>query len=122
MDNYVTDYIKKSEENYKLYEFLAQHNKFESWQVVTIFYSALCLAKAYLYSKNIPKNSINSHDCIKGGLAKEKNSRNLNVLYYYENLYRDSRDARYSTKKISKERIKKALENFKEVKQKLIIQ
>ena len=59
MDRYVTDYLEKSKENYRLYEHLLQNDSFESWQIVAIFYSALCIAKAYLYYKKVPKNSIN---------------------------------------------------------------
>ena len=121
MDTYVDDYLLKSKENYALYEFLAKNNNFHSWQIVAIFYSALCIAKAYLYYKKIPKNSINSHDSIKKWLTLESDEKRLNVLCYYEKLYRDSRDARYSIKKISKERIEKALENYQKVKNLLFI-
>jgi hypothetical protein len=122
MDTYVTDYLAKSDENFALYEFLKDSNKFDGWQLVAIFYSALCIAKAYLYNKKFPKNSINSHDSIKNWLASETEAKRLNVLYYYESLYRDSRDARYSTKKISKARISKALENYEVVKKLLVIE
>lgn len=121
MDSYVNCYLKKSKENYQLYEFLAQNDKFTTWQIVAIFYSALCIAKAYLYNKKLPKNSINSHDSIKKWLASETDAKRLNVLYYYEKLYQDSRDARYSTKKISKERIKRALDNYGKVQHLLLV-
>lgn len=121
MDTYISDYLAKADENFSLYTFLEENNKFEGWQLVAIFYSALCFAKAYLYNKNFPKNSINSHDSIKRWLSSETEAKRLNVLYYYENLYRDSRDARYSTKKISKARIKKALENYEVVKKLLAV-
>ena len=121
MDSYVSDYLQKSKENYELYEFLAKNNKFHSWQIVAIFYSALCIAKAYLYHKKIHKNSINSHDSIKYWLASETEAKRLNVLSYYERLYQDSRDARYSIKKISKDRIKRALENYGKVQSLLLI-
>ncbi len=121
MDRYVQDYLTKSEENYKLYEYLAQNDCFESWQIVAIFYSALCIAKAYLYYKKVPKNSINSHNSIKGWLSKESEAKKLNVIFYYEKLYQDSRDARYSVKKISKARITKALETYGKVQHLLLI-
>lgn len=121
MDTYVTDYLEKSKENYRLYEHLSQNDSFESWQIVAIFYSALCIAKAYLYYKKVPKNSINSHNSIKGWLSKEVEAKRLNVIFYYEKLYQDSRDARYSVKKISKDRIQKALENYGKVQSLLLI-
>lgn len=121
VDSYVDDYLQKSKENYSLYEFLANNNNFQSWQIVAIFYSALCIAKAYLYYKKNPKNSINSHDSIKKWLTMESDAKRLNVLYCYEKLYRDSRDARYSIKKISEERIKRAPENYNKVKSLLLI-
>lgn len=112
VDKYSLDYIQKSKENKELFDFLATAQKFNNWQIVAIFYSALCQAKAYLYSKNIPINSINSHDTIKGWLAKETESKRLGVLKYYEILYKDSRDARYTTKRITQERINNALKNY----------
>ena len=116
MDKYVGDYILKSDENFSLYEFLAENNKFDSWQIVAVFYSALCLAKAWLYNNGVAKNSVNSHDGIKFWLSNLKEAKNLNVLRYYEKLYFDSRDARYSIKKISKARIEHALTNYYKVK------
>ena len=121
MDSYVSDYLQKSRENYELYEFLAKNNRFHSWQIVAIFYSALCIAKAYLYHKKISKNSINSHDSIKNWLTVESDAKRLNVLFYYEKLYQDSRDARYSIKKITNDRIKRALENYGKVQSLLLI-
>ena len=116
IDKYVQIYLEKAQENYELYCFLAKADKFVPWQLTAVFYSALCLAKAYLYNKGIKENSINSHDNIKGWLTTESNAKKLNVFYYYEKLYYDSRDARYSIKKISRERIKRALENYEKVK------
>lgn len=121
MDKYVKIYLEKSLENYELYQELDKLNKFEAWQLTAIFYSALCMAKAYLYSKGIKENSINSHECIKNWLSVESDAKRLNTFYFYEKLYFDSRDARYSIKKISKERIRKALENYEEVKKRLKI-
>lgn len=116
MDIYTTSYISKSEENYNLYDFLKENDKFKSWQIVALFYSALCYVKAYLYNKNIPKNSLNSHESIKSWLATETDAKRLNVLLFYEKLYFDSRDARYSTKTISEQRIAQALINYEKVK------
>lgn len=116
MDIYTISYISKSEENFNLYEFLKENDKFKSWQIVALFYSALCYVKAYLYNKNIPKNSLNSHESIKNWLATETEAKRLNVLRFYEKLYFDSRDARYSTKKISEQRIEQALVNYETVK------
>ena len=115
IDKYVNIYLEKSNENIMLYKFLKENSAFESWQIVAIFYSALCRAKAYLYSKGIPQNTINSHTDIKNWLTVEKNAKNANVIFYYEKLYNDSRDARYSIKTISQARIKKALENYNKV-------
>lgn len=122
MDDYSLIFIGKSKENYELYQFLADADKFPNWQVIAIFYSALCYVKAYLYSKGIPKNSINSHDSIKMFLINEKEARNLNVFYYYEQLYFASRDARYTIKRTSKARIEKCIENCEKVKSLLKIQ
>lgn len=116
MDIYTTSYINKSNENFKLYEHLKESNKFETWQIVALFYSALCYVKAYLYNKNIPKNSLNSHESIKSWLATETEAKRLNILRFYEKLYFDSRDARYSTKTISEQRIVQALINYEKVK------
>ena len=121
MDRYSQIYYEKSIENFQLYEYLAQDNKFIEWQLIAIFYSALCLAKAYLYNKGISKNSINSHESIKQWLTKEIDAKRLGVFYYYEQLYFDSRDARYSTKKITSARIKRAIENYEKVKSLLIV-
>lgn len=115
MDRYSQIYYDKYQDNFKLYEFLSENEKFPEWQIIAIFYSALCLAKAYLYSKGIHKNTINSHESIKKWLTTEKETKNLNVFYYYEKLYIDSRDARYSTKLITKSRIERTLQNYKKV-------
>lgn len=116
LKNYCNSFIEKSDENYKLYELLKNNNKFIDWQIVSIFYSALCLAKAYLYSKNIPLNSINSHDNIKYYLATEANAKRSDVLVYYNNLYRNSRDARYTTKRMTQGRLNNCLIDYEKVK------
>lgn len=121
LENYCNAFIEKSNENYKLYEFLKSNGAFIDWQIVSIFYSALCLAKAYLYSKNIPLNSINSHDNIKYYLATETNAKRSNVLLYYNNLYRNSRDARYTTKKMTQGRLNTCLIDYVKVKELLKI-
>ena len=121
MNDTVLNFFAKSEENFRLYEFLKNNKSFENWQIVALFYSALCYAKAYLYNKNIPQNSINSHDSIRRWLSSESAAKLADVLKYYEPLYRDSRDARYTVKKISKERISKAFENYNKVKELLIV-
>ena len=46
MNKISEEYILKSEENYDLYNFLAQNDKFLDWQITALFYSALCLIKA----------------------------------------------------------------------------
>lgn len=116
MDKYSKIYLEKAAENYNLYIELEKMGKFEAWQITAIFYSALCLAKAYLYNKGVKENSINSHESIKNWLVLESEAKRNNVLFYYEKLYFDSRDARYSIKKISQARIKQALSNFEKVK------
>jgi len=121
IDKYVEIYISKANENYKLYKFLKDNESFEGWQIVAIFYSALCRAKAYLYSKGYPKNTINSHLDIKNLLTIEKDAKLANVIFYYEKLYNDSRDARYSTKKITSARIERAVQNYQEVFERLPI-
>ena len=121
MDRYSQVYLDKACENYELYNHLANIDKFEAWQITTLFYSALCLAKAYLYNKKIPQNSVNSHESIKKWLTTESEAKRLNVFFFYEKLYFDSRDARYSIKKISKARIQNALKNYDKVKQLLTL-
>ena len=116
MDKYTQIYLEKAGDNYDLYVVLKKLNKFKEWQITAIFYSALCIAKAYLYNKGIKENSINSHDSIKSWLATESESKRNNVLFYYEKLYFDSRDARYSIKKISQARIDEALKNYEKIK------
>ncbi len=117
LDNYCSDFLDKSNENYQLYEFLSATKRFIAWQVVAIFYSSLCLVKAYLYKKGMPINSINSHDKIKFYLSVETYTKTNNVLKYYEVLYRNSRDARYTNKKITQERLNYVLSNYNKVKE-----
>lgn len=121
MNRYCQIYFEKSVENYALYEYLAKEGRFLDWQIIAIFYSALCYAKAYLYNKGIAQNTINSHDHIKHWLTTESGAKRVGVFHYYEKLYFDSRDARYSTKRLSPERIKQALLNYQKVKQLLVI-
>ena len=116
MDKYTQIYLEKAGENYELYCTLKKLKKFKAWQLTAIFYSALCIAKAYLYNKGFKENSINSHDSIKNLLAMEADAKRNNVLFYYEKLYFDSRDARYSIKKISQGRIDEALKNYEKIK------
>lgn len=117
LEKLCTAFIKKSEENFALYEFLEEQNKFIEWQAVAIFYSALCIAKAYLFYKGININSINSHDSIKNWLATESYAKKNNILINYNNLYRHSRDARYiTTKKINPTVIQRMLKDYEIVK------
>lgn len=115
LDKYCAAFVEKSENNYKLYEFLSKNNCFTDWQVVAIFYSALCFVKAYLYKKGYPINSLNTHDLIKFYLGAESYAKNNKVIIYYTNLYRSSRDARYLTKKFDKNRLKYILDNYHKV-------
>ncbi len=115
LEDYCSEFIEKSEQNYKLYEFLNKNNCFIEWQITAIFYSALCYAKAYLYKKGMPINSINSHDNIKFFLAAEQNMKTSNILVYYEIIYSLSRDARYKCKKMTQEKLNRALENYNKV-------
>lgn len=117
LEQYCNAFIAKSDENFELYEYLNKANKFVGWQVIAIFYSALCYAKAYLYKKGMPLNSINSHDSIKFYLANETYAKSTKVLVYYEILYRASRDARYTNKPIKPERIDHVLKNYMQVKE-----
>ena len=116
LDNYCEAFILKSQENYQLYELLSASKNFLSWQFVAIFYSALCIAKAYLYKKGMPINSINSHDNIKFYLATESYAKQNNVLVYYESLYRYSRDARYTNKQLTQKHLDFVLEQYEKVK------
>ena len=110
---------EKSDENFKLYKFLAKENKFIEWQAVSIFYSALCYIKAYLYSKNnMPEESINSHKLIMYWLTTESTTKNLMIYEkYYNFLYNYSRDARYKCNKITPEVINKMLEKYNKIKE-----
>ena len=118
----VSNYLKKSKENFEFYNFLSYQEKYLEWQVVAIFYSALCYVKAYFYSKNsIPINSVNSHLSIKHLLSKEANAKRLKVLMPYEILYNESRDARYKCKSFTNKRVEKVLSKYEEVKQSLNI-
>ena len=114
-------YLKKSEENYKLYELLTKQTEDESiieWQAVSIFYSSLCYVKAYLYSKpNMPEDALNSHVGIKKWLLLETNAKR-HMIYekYYNFLYNYSRDARYKCNKITKPVIAKMLEKHNLIK------
>lgn len=114
----VKAYQEKSNSNFKLYELLKKEEKFNDWQIVALFYSALCLVKAYLYSKTgLPLSSINSHSGIKNFIGKEPSLKRNNVIVPYEELYREARTARYEDRNFSDARIKKALENLKKIKQ-----
>ena len=117
LEKYCKAFIEKSNDNYRLYEFLNKQNDFVEWQVVAIFYSALCYVKAYLYKKGFPLNAINSHDTIKFYIGNESYAKANNVIVPYTNLYRNSRDARYSEKKFDKNRLTYVLENYKQVKE-----
>ena len=117
-----SDFIAKSNENFALYELLKNQNKFIEWQAVAIFYSALCITKAYLYSKGIKINSINSHDDIKFWLTSESSLKHTNVYEVYSHLYRHSRNARYLTnKRITNEIINRMLKDYQIVKDNLKI-
>lgn len=115
--NVINDHITKSYENYSLFEFLQESNKFNEWQVTALFYSALCLVKAYIYSKpSIDINIVNSHKQIDDCLSSIKEAKQLNIRNPYHWLYRSSRDARYKCLKISQGRVIKAIEKYEEVK------
>lgn len=117
LKDYCAGFISKSKENFALYEFLNEQDKFINWQVVAIFYSALCLAKAYFYSKGVKRNSINSHDAVKYWLACDVYTKRNEVLKYYNVLYAFSREARYSNKNITKTKLQTAIKNYEIVKE-----
>ena len=122
----VKSYLEKSEDNFKLYEFLskqADDNNFIEWQAVSIFYSALCYVKAYFFSlPNFPDNSINSHNEIKALLTMESNSKKLMIYEkYYNFLYMCARDARYKCKKTNNKVIERMLTKYREIKRLLKI-
>ncbi len=116
-------FLQKSQQNFELYEFLSKENKFIEWQAVSIFYSALCYVKAYLYSKpSIPENSISSHKEIMYWLTTERESKNLMIYeHYYNFLYNYARDARYKCNKIKPRVIEKMLEKHAKIKELLLI-
>lgn len=119
-------YLNKSNENFKLYEFLSTQDDehcFMDWQAVSIFYSTLCYVKAYLFSKpNIPESTINSHVSIKSWLTKESTAKRLMIYeHYYSFLYNCARDARYKCKKTTKQKITLMLEKHNEIKRLLVI-
>lgn len=122
-EDLVKKYKEKSEENFKLYEFLAQEKRFVEWQAVSIFYSALCYVKAYLYSMpNMPEESITSHKSIMYWLTTERNAKNLMIFEkYYNFLYNYSRDARYKYNKINEKIVTRMLEKYREIKKLLSI-
>lgn len=109
----------KSDENFQLYEFLSTEGKFIEWQAVSIFYSALCYVKAYLYSrKNMPENTISSHKQIMFWLTTENTAKNLMIYEkYYNFLYTYSRDARYKCNKITPQVIERMLEKYHKIKE-----
>lgn len=117
-------FLKKSSENFELYEFLSLEGKFIEWQAVSIFYSALCYVKAYLYSKpSIPERAISSHKEIMFWLTTEKEAKNLMIFeHYYNFLYSYSRDARYKCNKINQQIINKMLEKYQKIKELLLVE
>ena len=116
-------YLQKSQENYDLYKFLSKEDKFIEWQAVSIFYSALCYVKAYLYSRpSMPPEAINSHRDIKTWLTLEANAKRLMIYEkYYNFLYDYSRDARYKCNKIYPRVIEKMIEKHNKIKELLTI-
>lgn len=118
----INDLIKKSDENFELYEFLKKNEQYHGWQIVAIFYSLLCHAKAYLYSKeNIKQNSISSHTDIKFWLSTERTAKLLMVYPAYNSIYMASRDARYNCKNFTNYHIERSLKNYYKVKELLKI-
>lgn len=115
----IKSYLNKSDENLELYHFLSGQDKFIEWQAVSIFYSALCYVKAYLYSKKqIPDEAINNHKQIMFWLTTESTTKRL-MIYdnYYNFLYNFSRDARYKCNKINQKVIDKMLEKYNKIKE-----
>lgn len=117
----VRNYIEKSEENFKLYEFLSaqpEEQKFIDWQAVSIFYSSLCFVKAYLFSMDsVPETSLNSHREIMYWLTTEINSKRLMIYEkYYKFLYDCARDARYKCRKTNKKIVERMLLKNKDIK------
>lgn len=121
LNNYCLEFTKKANDNYDLYEFLKESDKFLNWQVVAIFYSALCMAKAFLYFNGVPINSINSHDSVRYWLTTEEKARRSKVSPVYARLYSHSRDARYTNKNIKPHTMASILEDYKKVKELLKI-
>lgn len=119
----VKSYKQKSEENIELYHFLKKEDKFIEWQAVSIFYSALCYVKAYLFScSSMPDESINSHQSIKTWLTIETNTKRLMIYEkYYNFLYNYSRDARYKCNKINPQIIEKMIQKHDDIKRLLTI-
>lgn len=119
----VESFLKKCDENFELYNFLSAQDKFIEWQAVSIFYSALCYVKAYLFSKkNFPENAISSHKEIMYWLTTERESKNLMIYeHYYNFLYNYARDARYKCNKIKPRVIEKMLEKHAKIKELLLI-
>lgn len=121
LNKYCQDFTNKADENYKLYEFLKESGNFLNWQVVAIFYSALCIAKAFLYFNGVPINSINSHDSVRYWLTTEEKARRSKVSPIYARLYSYSRDARYTNKNIKPSTMVSILDDYKKVKELLKI-
>lgn len=117
LNKYCEDFTFKANENYQLYEFLKESNKFFNWRVVAIFYSALCLAKAYLYFNGVPINTINSHDNIKFWLATHPEAKRNKISPIYARLYSYSRDARYTNKNIKPTIMASILEDYEKIKE-----
>lgn len=116
MNKIAEDYLFKSKENYELYEFLAKSNKFVDWQITALFYSALCLIKAYFFNKNEREAAkINNHDLVNRYLSLERETKNLGIIHFYRPLYAYSRDARYHYKKIKQFHIEDALIKLKKI-------
>lgn len=118
----IEKYLEKDKENFELYKFLSQNNKFLGWQGVSIFYASLCYVKAYLCAKGIDNEAIRTHQTIMEWLTMEEDAKRLMILdRFYNLLYCYSRDARYKCTTFSQAKVDKMLSYYEGIKKELII-
>jgi len=90
-------HVQKAKHNEDFLEYVSKNsgNEYFDWQITIVFYAALHYTKAYL--KHHGKHSGDSHEEIaKAILPKNNPLFNDEVYVLYKEMYRSSRDSRYS--------------------------
>lgn len=112
-----SEYLNKSDENYRLFEELNKQDKYIDWQITILFYSLLCYIKAYFYEANEHiAEQMNSHQTMQMLICQDKRTKRLGVFDLYYPIYCYSRDARYKYNKTKKFHIDDSLTKYSKIK------